>query len=180
MNLAASQKFLSGILGIAAGLLLGALLMLLQGYNPISTYSALFAYSLGGFSPLATTLRNSVPLILTGLSASVAFASGPVNLGQPGQLVMGALAATVVGLYVDLPAVMMLPLLLAAALAGGAAWSGVAALLRLRFGMSEFITTLMLNMIADAFVLWTITGPSGPLHERGANSPMTSPIAPGG
>ncbi|MEZ4615600.1 MAG: hypothetical protein R2867_08820 [Caldilineaceae bacterium] len=90
-------------MGIAAGLLLGALLMLLQGYNPISTYSALFAYSLGGFSPLATTLRNSVPLILTGLSASVAFASGPVNLGQPGQLVMGALAATVVGLYVDLP-----------------------------------------------------------------------------
>ncbi|MEZ4615601.1 MAG: hypothetical protein R2867_08825 [Caldilineaceae bacterium] len=74
----------------------------------------------------------------------------------------------------------MLPLLLAAALAGETAWSGVAALLRLRFGMSEFITTLMLNMIADAFVLWTITGPSGPLHERGANSPMTSPIAPGG
>jgi len=180
MNLAVSQKFLSGLLGIGAGLLLGALLMILQGYHPLDTYGALFAYSLGGFAPLATTLRNSVPLILTGLSASVAFASGPVNLGQPGQLVMGALAATVVGLYIDLPAVVMLPLLLAAALAGGAAWSGVAAFLRLRFGMSEFITTLMLNMIAAAFVLWMITGPSGPLHERGANSPMTAPIARGG
>ena len=46
--------------------------------------------------------------------------------------------------------------------------------------MSEFITTLMLNMIADAFVLWTITGPNGPLHEGGANSPMTPPIARSG
>lgn len=171
------QRFLNGLLGIGVGLLLGALLMLMQGYNPISTYGALFDYSLGGLYPIATTLRNSVPLILTGLSASVAFASGPVNLGQPGQLVMGALAATVVGLYVNLPAPLMVPLLLLAALAGGAAWSGVAAFLRLRFGMSEFITTLMLNMIADAFVIWAITYP---LHEPGANSPMTPPIAESG
>lgn len=180
MNRLANQQFLNGVLGIAVGLLLGALLMLFQGYNPLITYGALFTYSLGGLAPVTTTLRNSVPLILTGLSASVAFASGPVNLGQPGQLVMGALVATVVGLTVNLPAPLMLPLLLAAALAGGAAWSGVAAILRLRFGMSEFITTLMLNMIADSFVLWVITGPNGPLHETGANSPMTPPIARSG
>ena len=165
-----SQKFLGGVLGIGVGLLLGAILMLLQGYNPLTTYGALFDYSLGGLYPLATTLRTAVPLILTGLSASVAFAAGPVNLGQPGQLVMGALAATVVGLYVDLPAPIMLPLLLLAALAGGAAWSGLAALLRLRFGMNEFITTLMLNMIADGFTLWAITYP---LREIGSNSTMT-------
>lgn len=172
-----NQKFLSGALGIGVGLLLGAILMLLQGYNPLTTYGALFDYSLGGLYPLATTLRTAVPLILTGLSASVAFAAGPVNLGQPGQLVMGALAATVVGLYVDLPAGLMVPLLLAAALAGGAAWSGLAALLRLRFGMNEFITTLMLNMIADGFTLWAITYP---LREVGANSTMTPLIAKGG
>jgi simple sugar transport system permease protein len=175
-----NQKFLSGLLGIGVGLLLGALLMLLQGYNPLTTYGALFEYSLGGIYPLATTLRNAVPLVLTGLSASVAFASGPVNLGQPGQLVMGALAATVVGLSVDLPALLMIPLLLLAAMVGGAAWSGIAAFCRLRFGMSEFITTLMLNMSADAFVIWAITGPSGPFYERGANSPMSPPIAEGG
>lgn len=168
------KNLLSGVIGIGAGLLLGALIMALQGYNPITTYGALFSYSLFGLFPLATTLNNAVPLILTGLSASVAFASGPVNLGQPGQLVMGALFATVVGLWVDLPAFLMLPLLLLAALVGGALWSGVAAVLRLWFNMSEFITTLMLNMIADFFTLWAITHP---LYDTGANSPMTPPIA---
>lgn len=171
------KNFLSGLLGIGVGLLLGALVMLLQGYNPITTYDALFRYSLFGLYPLATTLNNAVPLILTGLSASVAFASGPVNLGQPGQLLMGALLATAVGLWVDLPAVFLLPLLLAAALLGGALWSGLAALLRLWFNMSEFITTLMLNLIADFFTLWVITGP---LYDAGANSPMTPPISRSG
>ena len=124
------KNLLSGVLGIGAGLLLGALIMILQGYNPLTTYGALFSYSLFGLFPLATTLNNAVPLILTGLSASVAFAAGPVNLGQPGQLVMGALLATVVGLYVDLPPILLVPLLIGAALLGGALWAGLAALFR--------------------------------------------------
>ncbi len=172
-----AKNLLSGVLGIGVGLLLGALLMLLQGYNPITTYGALFSYSLFGLYPLATTLNNSVPLILTGLSASVAFAAGPVNLGQPGQLLMGALLATVIGLTVDLPAFLMLPLLLLAGLVGGALWAGLAALLRLWFNMSEFITTLMLNMIADFFTIWAITYP---LYDTNANSPMTAPISRSG
>ena len=116
------KNLLSGVVGIGVGLLLGALIMAVQGYNPITTYGALFTYSLFGLFPLATTLNNAVPLILTGLSASVAFVSGPVNLGQPGQLVMGALLATVVGIYVTLPAPLMIPLLIAAAMVGGALW----------------------------------------------------------
>lgn len=168
------KNLLSGVVGIGVGLLLGALIMAVQGYNPITTYGALFTYSLFGLFPLATTLNNAVPLILTGLSASVAFASGPVNLGQPGQLVMGALLATVVGIYVTLPAPLMIPLLIVAALLGGALWAGVAALLRLWFNMSEFITTLMLNMIADFFTLWAITQP---LADPTAFSPMTPPIS---
>ena len=171
------RNLLSGVLGIGVGLLLGALIMALQGYDPLATYGALFSFSLFGLYPLATTLNNAVPLILTGLSASVAFAAGPVNLGQPGQLVMGALFATMVGLAVDLPAVVMIPLLLLAALAGGALWAGLAALLRLWFNMSEFITTLMLNMIADFLTLWAITQP---LADPAAFSPMTPAISANG
>ncbi len=171
------RKLISGIIGILIALLIGAIIMAFQGYNPISTYGALFSYSLFGLFPLATTLKNSVPLILTGLSASVAFASGPVNLGQPGQLLMGALFATVGGLYIDLPPVLMIPLLIILAMLGGAFWSGIAAMLRRWFNMDEFITTLMLNMIADFFTYWAI---SYPLYDTTAYSPLTPQITKNG
>lgn len=171
------KKLISGLTGVLFALLLGALVMLVQGYAPIATYGALFNYSLGDIFSLATTLHNAVPLVLTGLSASVAFASGPVNLGQPGQLVIGAMFATVGGLYLDLPRGIMIPLLLLLAMIGGALWSGIAALLRQKFNMSEFITTLMLNFIADFLTFWAI---SYPFFDPTAYSPMTPRINPGG
>ena len=171
------KKLISGLSGIAIAMFLGAVIMLFQGYHPMETYGALFNFSLGGLYPLATTLRNSVPLILTGLSASVAFASGPVNLGQPGQLVIGALFATVGGLYLDLPQWLMIPVLILLAMLGGALWSGIAALLKRLFNMDEFITTLMLNMIADFLTFWAI---AHPFMDTEAYSPMTPQISENG
>jgi simple sugar transport system permease protein len=168
------QKLINGLAGILLAMLLGAVLMLVQGYNPLQVYLALFDYSLGSGFSFLTMLRNAVPLVLTGLSASVAFASGPVNLGQPGQLLMGALFATVVGLYLDLPPHLMLPLLILLAMVGGALWSGLAAIMKHWFNMDEFITTLMLNFIAHYFTLWAITYP---FFDKSAYSPMTPPIA---
>lgn len=167
------KNFLNGLIGIVIAMLIGALIMLIQGYNPIETYIALFDYSLGDLYSFSSMLRISVPLILTGLSASVAFAAGPVNLGQPGQLLMGALFATVAGLYIDLPQYLMIPVLLIAAMAGGALWSGIAALMKHWFAMDEFITTLMLNMIADFFTYWAI---ARPFFDKTAYSPMTPQI----
>ncbi|HVN55511.1 MAG TPA: ABC transporter permease [Anaerolineaceae bacterium] len=168
-----NQKTISALIGILIGLLIGAVILLVQGYDPLATYQALFQYSLFGLYPLSTTIKNSVPLILTGLSASVAFASGPVNLGQPGQLVMGALLATIGGIYLHLPPALEVPALLALAMLGGALWAGLAAFFRQAFNMSEFIVTLMLNMIADFFTAWAI---SFPLMDRKAFSPMTPQI----
>jgi general nucleoside transport system permease protein len=171
------QRFLNAALGILIALAIGALIMLVQGYDPLASYAALFEFSLGNPYVLATTLKNAVPLVLTGLSAAIAFASGPVNLGQPGQLIMGALAATAGGLYLDLPPWLMIPTLALLAMAGGALWAGLAALLRQLFAMSEFIVTLMLNIIADYFALWVITYP---LKDATAYSPTTPPIAVSG
>jgi simple sugar transport system permease protein len=167
------RKTTAALIGILVALFLGAVLMLAQGFNPFSTYQALFQFSLAGLTPLATTLKNAVPLILTGLSASIAFSSGIVNLGQPGQLLMGALAATLGGLYLNFPPAIQIPVMLLLALIGGMAWAGVAALLKRFFNMSEFIVTLMLNMIADFFVAWVITYP---LMDPEAFSPMTRQI----
>ena len=131
MSSKSRSQLLSAALGIFIALFIGALIMLAQGYNPLAAYAALFRYSLFGFSPISTTLKNAVPLVLTGLSASIAFASGPVNLGQPGQLVIGALFATLGGLYLDLPPYLLVPVLILLALLGGALWAGIAAALRL-------------------------------------------------
>jgi len=172
-----SQRVLNGVVGVLIALIIGAIIMLVQGYNPILTYQALFQYSLFGWYPFATTLKNAVPLVLSGLSAAMAFASGVVNLGQPGQLVMGALLATIGGLYLDLPPELMIPGLALLAMIGGVLWAGVAALLRQWFEMSEFIVTLMLNMIADYFTVWAITYP---FKDASAYSPMTPQINPKG
>ena len=166
-------KVLTGVLGIFLALLIGAVIILAQGYDPLATYQSLFQYSLFSGYSFATTLKNSVPLVLTGLSAAIAFASGPVNLGQPGQLVMGALLATIGGLYLNLPPWLMIPVLVLLAMLGGMLWSGLAALLKSAFNMSEFIVTLMLNMVADFFTLWAITYP---FKDTTAFSPMTPQI----
>ncbi len=171
------NKFINGLLGILIALILGAVVMWIQGYAPLQTYGALFNYSLGSLYSFTTTLNNAVPLVLAGLSAAVAFASGPVNLGQPGQFLMGALLMTIGGLYIDLPPYLMIPLLILLALLGGALWSGLAGVLRLWFGMDEFITTLMLNMIADFFTYWAI---SHPFFDQAAYSPMTPAITSNG
>jgi simple sugar transport system permease protein len=86
---------------------------------------------------------------------------------------MGALAATLGGIYLDLPAPLMIPVLLLLGMLGGALWAGIAAFLRLAFNMNEFIVTLMLNMIADYFTAWAI---AFPFMDKGANSPMTPPV----
>jgi simple sugar transport system permease protein len=171
------RKILVNVVGILLAFTLGALVMLIQKYNPLDTYFQLFKYSLGNLNKLSYTLSKSVPLVFCGLSASVAFASGPVNLGQPGQFVMGALLATIGGIYIDLPPVLMVPFLLLLAMIGGALWSGLAGLLKRWFNMSEFITTLMLNMIADFFTYWAI---NYPFYEKNALYPQTPPISENG
>ena len=171
------RKIFVNVVGVLLAFLLGAVVMAIQGYNPLETYYRLFEYSLGDLNKISYTLSKSVPLVLTGLSASVAFASGPVNLGQPGQLVMGALLATIGGLYINLPPVLMIPVLLLLAMLGGALWSGMAGLLKHWFNMSEFITTLMLNMIADFFTYWAI---NYPFFEKNANHPQTPLITENG
>ena len=168
-----NRRLVSSILGILLALALAGILLLVEGYNPLRTYAALFQYSVFDVFTLASTLKNSVPLILTGLSASIAFGSGVDNLGQPGQFLLGALFATLGGLYIDLPPYITLPILVLLALLGGALWSLLAALSSTLFGMNEFIVTLMLNMIADFLTAWAITYP---FMDPEAYSPMTPRI----
>ncbi len=116
------------------------------------SFYALFDTSLNGIGPISRTLVEATPLLLAGLSVALAFRAGLFNIGGAGQLMMGATAAAFVGFKADLPAVIHLPLALAAGLLGGMVWGGIAGFLKAKTGAHEVISTIMLNFIALEFL----------------------------
>lgn len=109
---------------------------------------------------LSGTLVRAIPLTMVGVGIAIAFRAGVFNIGGEGQFLLGAVAATVVGLEWShaLGGVSVVMALLAGAVAG-AAWAGVAAVLRTRFGVLEVISTIMLNFVAMNFVSYLVRGP---------------------
>ncbi|MBX5481340.1 MAG: ABC transporter permease [Myxococcaceae bacterium] len=110
--------------------------------------------------PWGESTSRAALLLLTGLSVAVAFSVGLFNIGAQGQMTVGALLAAVVGAHVSLPAgIHPLVGLLCAALAG-AAYGSIAAVLKVRRGVHEVISTIMLNWIAVNLIEnWLVTGP---------------------
>ena len=126
------------------------------------------------YAVTSATLVRAVPLMLTGTAVAVAFRAGVFNIGAEGQLLAGAAMAAAVALALPSGGVATVMLALVAGVAGGAAWAGVAAQLRARFGVMEVITTIMLNFVALYAVSWLVRGP---LQEPTHAYPQTLPFA---
>jgi simple sugar transport system permease protein len=108
----------------------------------------------------SATLVRATPLLLVGLAVALAFRSGVLNIGAEGQLILGAIGASVVALGLpDAPALVVVPLMMLAGAAAGGAWAGIAAWLQRRFGVLEVISTIMLNFVAAAVIGWVVRGP---------------------
>ena len=123
----------------------------------------------------SATLVRAVPLILIGLGIAVAFRAGALNIGAEGQFYAGAIAAAWVGLLAGgLPGVLAAGLLLMAAAAAGLLWIVVPVWLKLRFGVLEVISTLLLNFVAVSLVSLMV---QGPLQERERIYPQSEAIA---
>lgn len=169
------------LLGLAAGavlLLVIAALLLAGGYPLGRAFEALWSGSIGTWYALTSaTLVRAIPLLLTGGAVAIAFRAGVFNIGAEGQLLAGAAGAAAVALAVPgqgtAAGLTMLLALVAAAAAGGA-WAGIAALLRLRFGVLEVISTIMLNFVALYAVSYLVRGP---LQEPTHAYPQTVAIA---
>jgi general nucleoside transport system permease protein len=148
-------------LGALIGLALGGVLMRLAGASPVAAYRVMIEGAVGGQLQITETLLKAGPLLLMGLGLTVAFRSKMWNLGGEGQYFMGALAGTVVGLAFRpaWPAVILIPAMLVTGAVGGALWAGLAAWLKIRRGISEIISTLMLNYIAVFLVSYLVRGP---------------------
>lgn len=136
---------------------IGAGVVLLVGGNPGEVLQVMITYNLGSGDAVASMLSRTVPLIFSGLAVGIAFRAGLFNIGVEGQYLLGAFAASWAGIYLaGLPAVLHLPLAVAAAMAGGAVWALLPAYLRVRRGVHEVISTIMLNFIASALLLWLL------------------------
>ncbi|TQS75499.1 ABC transporter permease [Ornithinibacillus gellani] len=136
------------IISVLLGLIAGAIIMLISGHNPIEGYRALWNGAFGDAFTLGETARRTTPLILTGLAVAFAFRTGLFNIGAEGQVIVGWLAAVWVGLAIDAPMYIHLPLAIAAAALAGAIWGFVPGILKAKLGVHEVIVTIMMNYIA--------------------------------
>lgn len=145
--------------GLALVLVAGALA--LGGHAPAQALGALVDGAVGSSDRLLSiTLVRATPLLVTGLAVALAFRAGIWNIGAEGQLYAGAVAVAALGAAApDLPALVALPLALGGALLAGALWAAVPALLRLRAGTNEVITTLLLNFVALHLTSVLVRGP---------------------
>ncbi|MBP2000480.1 simple sugar transport system permease protein [Paenibacillus shirakamiensis] len=137
------------LVAILFGLIVGAIIMLIGGYDPILAYQSLFEQVFGNKYDFGETLREISPLVLTGLAVAFAFRAGLFNIGGEGQFIIGMTAATFIGIKVTgLPAYIHAPLALIVGAVCGGIWAGIAGYLKAARGVNEVITTIMLNWTA--------------------------------
>jgi len=182
------------IITVLVAFLVGGLVVLVTGHNPVDTYKAIFNGSgLNWFFPwlssddrtvaalnLQQTLIITTPLILTGLAVAFAFRCGLFNIGGQGQYLVGSFAAVWAGSsFGGMPSVLHIVLCIVCACLAGAAWGGIAGLLRATTGANEVITTIMLNWVAVYGGLF-LFGLGGPLQSDTDKSvPVSNDIAQG-
>lgn len=143
---------LMSLIAVVLGLLAGVILIAVTGNNPIDGFYYLFQGGLGSVKRIGDTLATATPLILTGLSVAFAFRTGLFNIGAAGQMLFGGFCASAVGLTLDLPSFILLPLMVVVAFCAGALWAFLPGLLKAKYNVHEVVSTIMMNWIA----YWTV------------------------
>jgi simple sugar transport system permease protein len=169
------ESVVTAAFAVAAACLIAGILLAIGDFDPARAARALLGGAFGSREAfLSITLVRSVPLILTGLAVALAFRAGVWNIGAEGQLYAGAITAVWVGLtFGDLPAVVLVPCVLLGAGLAGAAWAAVPAFMKLRLGVGEVITTILMNFVGIHLAAWTV---HGPLQEARGVFPQTEQI----
>jgi ABC-type uncharacterized transport system permease subunit len=166
----------TGAAAFLVGMACLVLFLVVAGYDVPSALAALWRGAFGSPDAIASaTLVRATPLVILGLAFALANRGGALNIGMEGQFMLGAAGATVAGVMMHgVPPVVAIPVTLVAGMAGGAAWIAAPVLLRVRFGVTEVISTLLLTFVADALISWCVTGP---LQEASGIYPQSDAIA---
>lgn len=155
----------------------GSALFAALGHDPLAALAAFFIEPVSTLNGVSELLLKASPLILIALGLAVGFRANIWNIGAEGQLIVGAVAATGVGLFFpDRDSALLLPLMLAAGMAGGVAWAAVPAFLRHRYNTNEILVTLMLTYVATLLLSWVVHGPWR--DPAGFNYPQTALLPP--
>ena len=153
---------IKSVMAVILGLIAGALLMLIMGFNPVEGYTYLFKGGLMNLERIGNTIATATPLMLTGLSVAFAFKTGLFNIGTPGQMLFGGFCSIAVGLSLDLPKIILVPIVVAVGIIGGALWAIVPGVLKAKFNVHEVVSSIMMNWVAYWIVYYVV-----PLYFKG-------------
>ena len=171
---------LTPVLATLAALGVFALILMTLGANPIEAYGALVEGAVGSPNAIADTLVKATPLLLIGLGICIAFRGGVTNIGGEGQLVVGAIAATLLGLkFPEMPGFIIIPLALLLGFLAGGVWGGIPGILKAYFNVNEILSTIMMNQIAVQGMNFLLRGPMiDPVQLQAASRiPQTARLA---
>ncbi|MGB6420254.1 MAG: ABC transporter permease [Anaerolineales bacterium] len=143
-----------------AALAVGAVVLVFLGVNPFQAYGALLEGAFGSPNAMAETLVKATPLLLVGLGICIAFRGNVINIGGEGQMIIGAIFATILGLaFTGLPGWLMIPLAMLMGFVGGAFWGAIPGFLKAYFNVNEILSTIMMNAIAVQIMNFLLRGP---------------------
>jgi general nucleoside transport system permease protein len=148
------------LLALVISLAIGAVIIVLYGEHPFQVYGAILEFAFQDATSFGTVLSIATPLIFSALAVAVCFKAGMFNIGVEGQFLVGMVTATWAALYLDfLPGPTLAIAVLVFAMLGGMVWAAIPAVLKVRTGAHEVVTTIMLNGIAVSFLAWALNGP---------------------
>ena len=166
------EPITSAIVAILFGFFVATIVLASAGYDPVEAFGALIDGMIGKPKYIANVIIKATPLLFTGVAVAFAFRVGLFNIGAEGQYVFGTVFATIVGILLDLPPVLQIPVVLLVGMLAGAAAGALVGWLKAKFGIHEVITSIMLNWISLYFNNFVVN--SEAFHK--ANSTKSLPI----
>ncbi len=153
-------SYLSPLLAGLLTLVVGGILFAALGQSPLETLYTFFIMPISDLYGLSELGVKAAPILLCATGLSICFRANVWNIGAEGQLLMGALFGSWAALtFIAVESYWVMPVVLLAGTAGGAAWAGIPALLKTRFNTNEILSTIMLNYVALNCLLFAVHGP---------------------
>ncbi len=165
----------SSLAAVGIALVIAGILLAVTGKNPFEAYSKMLDAGLQQ-DKLLNTVQRATPFMIAAVAVAIGFKMNLFNIGVEGQFLMGMFFAAIAGAYVHMPAILHVTFCLIVAMAAGAAWAGIAAVLKVKRGVNEVIATIMLNMIALSVIDWLFNERFR--YETGSLDVKTKPLPP--